>query len=184
VAAPFRLPVSPPLLGDSVVSLRRAAPSDVSLLVAGSHDEDVVRWTFLPGGLDLASAAALQQRWDSMAVDGRARRYVVCAAAEPSQGFGIVTLTLQDAEDPECADVAYWLLPAGRGRGLMTHAVQLLVAWAFAEAHCSRLALHTKEGNIASEAVARRCGFHAVGSRTWTYQGQRIHLRRWERLPG
>jgi hypothetical protein len=58
----------------------------------------------------------------------------------------------------------YWLLPEGRGRGLATHAVRLLVNWGFDESGVHRVALYTKEGNIASERVAERCGFRYTGT--------------------
>jgi RimJ/RimL family protein N-acetyltransferase len=180
-AGPFRLPVSPPVFADDVVHLRLLTPLDTDVLVSGSRDPDVVRWTFLPPRLDTAGAALMLDRWQSLIRDGRARQYVVAAAADPSVPLGLASLILQDAEDPSCVDVAYWLLPAGRGRGLMTHAVGLLLSWAFSVAHCGCAALHTKKGNAASEAVARRCGFSEVGRRTWNHDGRRIHLRRWTR---
>lgn len=180
---PFRLPAAPAQLGDDVVHLRLLTPDDVPLLIRGSEDEDVVRWTFLPPRLDAGRAGALVDRWQSLVRDGRARQFVIAPAAEPPAACGAVTLVLQDAEDPDCVDVAYWLLPEGRGRGLVTRAVSLLLAWAFEVAGCRRAALHTKLGNTASEAVARRCGFVEVGPRTWDHGGEKLRLRRWERLP-
>jgi len=161
--------------------MRLLTTLDTDLLVSGSRDPEVVRWTFMPPRLDTAGAAQMLDRWQSLIRDGRARQYVVAAASEPSTPVGLASLILQDTEDPSCVDVAYWLLPAGRGRGLMTHAVRLLLGWAFDVAGCTCAALHTKEGNTASEAVARRSGFSEVGRRTWNHDGRRIHLRRWTR---
>ena len=178
---PFRLPPAPAVLADDVVHLRLLTTDDVDLLLRGSHDAEVVRWTFVPPQLDRDAALALLSRWDAAARDGRLRQYAIAAAAQPKVAVGLVSLILQDADDPGAVDVAYWLLPVGRGRGLVTHAVQLGLGWAFAVAGCGRAVLHTMEGNVASEAVARRCGFDSAGRRTWHYGGRRFDLRRWER---
>jgi RimJ/RimL family protein N-acetyltransferase len=182
-AMPFRLPAAPPVLADDAVHLRLLTVDDVELLLRGSHDADVVRWTFVPPGLDHDGAVALLQRWEAGSRDGRLRQYAIASGAQPDTPLGVLSLILQDADDPEAVDVAYWLLPSGRGRGLVTRAVQLGLGWAFDVAGCRRAVLHTMEGNVASEAVALRCGFAAAGRRTWHYGGRRFDLRRWER-PG
>jgi [ribosomal protein S5]-alanine N-acetyltransferase len=181
-AAPFRLPPAPPVLDDDAVRLRLLTTADVDLLLRGSHDPDVVRWTFVPPGLDHPAATALLQRWEAGSRDGRLRQYAIAAAPAPDVPVGLVSLILQDAADPDAVDVAYWLLPEGRGRGLVTRAVLLVLPWAFA-AGCGRAVLHTMEGNLASEAVAQRCGFASAGRRTWHHGGRRFDLRRWERGP-
>jgi RimJ/RimL family protein N-acetyltransferase len=178
-AAPFRLPESPPRLSDEVAALRLLAPADTDLVVSGSQDSDVTRWTFLPARLDTSGAAALLQRWAAGSSDGLMRQYAIADARDTATPVGIGSLILQDADDPRCVDVAYWLLPQGRGRGLVTHAVQLMLAWAFDLAGCHGAVLHTMEGNTASEAVAERAGFSVVGRRTWNHGGRRVDLRRW-----
>jgi RimJ/RimL family protein N-acetyltransferase len=180
-AVPFRFPAAPAVLGDDVVHLRLLTTGDVDLLLRGSHDAEVTRWTFVPPHLDHDAALALLQRWEAAARDGRLRQYAIAAAAQPEVALGLVSLILQDADDAEACDVAYWLLPAGRGRGLVTRGVELGLGWAFGVAGCARAVLHTMEGNTASEAVAQRCGFAAAGRRTWHHGGRRFDLRRWER---
>ncbi len=61
------------------------------------------------------------------------------------------------------AMVRYWLLPAGRGRGLATTAVRLLAGWAFSTLGIGRLAALVETDNTASEAVLERCGFVGEG---------------------
>jgi [ribosomal protein S5]-alanine N-acetyltransferase len=176
---PFRLPPSPPVLSDDVVHLRLVTLLDTDLLVSGSRNAEVVRWTFLPAGLDTARAAELLRRWQLMVGEGRMRQYAVGVGGGDDAAVGLVSLILQDADDPRCADVAYWLLPQARGRGLATHAVRLLLEWGYGSAGCTSAALHTMEGNVASEAVARRTGLDMVGRRTWNHGGRRVDLRRW-----
>ncbi|RBQ18939.1 N-acetyltransferase [Spongiactinospora rosea] len=57
------------------------------------------------------------------------------------------------------AMIGYALLPAHRGRGFTTRAVDLLVSWAFEHTALSRLVAGTAPGNHASQAVLRRAGF-------------------------
>jgi RimJ/RimL family protein N-acetyltransferase len=178
VASAFRLEASPPTLAAEGVFLRRLSRGHVGLLVEASHDPEIVRWTFLPPDLDEAGATALAERWLSRAAEGRLRQYVISSArSEPA--VGLVSLVLQDSEDPRLADVVYWLLPEGRHRGLVTQAVRLLLQWAFEQSSVARVALYTKEGNQPSERVAQRSGFRNSGTVQRERGGQALTLRRW-----
>ena len=53
--------------------------------------------------------------------------------------------------------------PEGRGRGLATIAVRLLVGWAFSVLEIGRLAALTEPDNTASRAVLERCAFVREG---------------------
>ena len=90
-----------------------------------------------------------------------------------------MSLVLQDPADTWLADIAYWLLPDGRQRGLVTRAVRLLLKWAFDESDVRRVALYTKEGNEASERVALRCGFRFTETIQRERGAQVLVLRRW-----
>ena len=61
------------------------------------------------------------------------------------------------------AMVRYWLLPAGRGRGLATTAVGFLATWGFAKLAIGRLAAFVEVENTASVAVLKRSGFVLEG---------------------
>ncbi|MGW0803864.1 GNAT family N-acetyltransferase [Nonomuraea sp. NPDC002799] len=61
------------------------------------------------------------------------------------------------------AMVGYSLLPAFRGKGLMTRAVDLLVGWAFAKTALHRIVAGTNAANTASQAVLERAGFSREG---------------------
>jgi len=61
------------------------------------------------------------------------------------------------------AAVGYWLVPQARGRGVATHAVQLIARWAFVELGLARLELTCGPDNQASQRVAQRCGFTREG---------------------
>ena len=58
---------------------------------------------------------------------------------------------------PDVALVAYAVLPARRGEGVATEAVTALVAWLHAEHPV--VEANIAPDNVASQHVARRCGF-------------------------
>jgi [ribosomal protein S5]-alanine N-acetyltransferase len=62
------------------------------------------------------------------------------------------------------ADVAYWTVPAARGKGVCPRAVDAMASWAF-EAGFRRLDLEHAVGNTASCRVAEKTGFAAEGVR-------------------
>lgn len=62
------------------------------------------------------------------------------------------------------ADVAYWTVPAARGKGVCPRAVDAMASWAF-EAGFHRLDLEHAMGNTASWRVAEETGFAVEGVR-------------------
>jgi RimJ/RimL family protein N-acetyltransferase len=63
------------------------------------------------------------------------------------------------------AGIAYWMVPAARGRGLCADAVVAASEWAFRDAGFHRLAIEHSTANPASCQVARKAGFTAEGVR-------------------
>lgn len=63
------------------------------------------------------------------------------------------------------ADVAYWTVPAARGKGVCPRAVDAMASWAFWEAGFHRLDLEHATGNTASCRVAEKTGFAGEGVR-------------------
>lgn len=158
--------------------LRRLAIEDVELLIEASRDTEIIRWTRMPENLDHATATALLAHWRDRLAAGLVRQYVI--APDPASApVGLTSLVLQDAKDPWCADVVYWLLPRGRRLGLATRAVQLLLQWAFATTDLRRVALYTLEGNGPSERVAQRCHFQFDQLVDDTREGRVLRLNRW-----
>ncbi|MGH3637535.1 MAG: GNAT family N-acetyltransferase [Mycobacterium sp.] len=80
-------------------------------------------------------------------------------------------LELHDAT----AEVAYWMCPAARGRGLCTRAVVAVSEWAFREAGFHRLELDHSTQNLASCRVAVKAGFREEGIR----RGAALHADGW-----
>ena len=63
------------------------------------------------------------------------------------------------------ADVAYWTVPAARGRGVCPRAVDAMASWAFEVAGFHRLDLEHATANAASCRVAEKTGFAVEGVR-------------------
>lgn len=60
-------------------------------------------------------------------------------------------------------EVGYALVPAGRGAGLATEAVKLLMEWALAQPGVRAVSARVEPGNDASVRVLERLGFAADG---------------------
>lgn len=63
------------------------------------------------------------------------------------------------------ADVAYWTVPAARGKGVCPRAVDAMASWAFETAGFHRLDFEHAMGNTASCRVAEKTGFAVEGLR-------------------
>ncbi|WP_433341127.1 GNAT family N-acetyltransferase [Streptomyces sp. CA-253872] len=77
--------------------------------------------------------------------------------------LGRCSLNRIEADDGE-GEVAYWVTPAARGRGLAPAALRALTAWAFATGF-ARLVLQHSTGNTASCRVATKAGYPLEATR-------------------
>jgi RimJ/RimL family protein N-acetyltransferase len=98
-------------------------------------------------------------------------RVAWCVAdRETDLGLGNVALFEFDSDEPDgTAQVGYWSHPEGRGRGLMSAAVDLACTWAMSSQAegglgLRRLFLLTAVSNGPSQRLAERAGFARVGT--------------------
>jgi RimJ/RimL family protein N-acetyltransferase len=61
------------------------------------------------------------------------------------------------------AEVGYWSVPAERGEGLMTEALDVFARWLLADEGLERVELRIAPGNLASIAMSKRTGFTFEG---------------------
>ena len=145
-------------LGDGVVRLRPPVAADAEWIVASCRDPVVQRWLpALPTPYELEHAEWWLGRAERVWADESAAPFVVEDAATAAP-LGVIELRVGPP-----ADVGYWLAPAGRGRGLMTRALRLVVDYAFRERGLARLELYTLLDNVPSQRVAERAGFLREG---------------------
>jgi RimJ/RimL family protein N-acetyltransferase len=81
---------------------------------------------------------------------------LVIADSATDQPIGLINVQFRD---DHTATIAYSVFPARRGQGVAPLAVRLAADWAFSDLGLSELLLEIAPGNIASIAVARKCGF-------------------------
>jgi RimJ/RimL family protein N-acetyltransferase len=149
-------PLPRPLLSQATLVLRPWQEEDVETALTAGLDEQISRYRYsLPHTRDAARA------WIAAAETDRLNDKRLELAIE-ERGALVGSVALADLTHGN-ATVRYWLLPAGRGRGLATTAVGLLGAWAFSTSQIGRLAAFVEIGNTASVAVLERCRFVQEG---------------------
>jgi RimJ/RimL family protein N-acetyltransferase len=163
------LPLPDPPLRDATVALRPWTAADLPALLAGAADPVVHRFRYsLPD--DAAGARAWLARLREERERGRRLELAINAADDPV-ALGSVSVQRLYSRD-RTPTISYWLGSAGRGRGLGTAAVRLLIGWAFAEMDLTRVQIDTEIDNAASIRLASRCGFTLEG-RTHSEQRRR-----------
>jgi RimJ/RimL family protein N-acetyltransferase len=154
-----RPPFQTPDLRDEVVALRPWRDSDVPAKFAAFSDPVVQRFSW-PGVEPSTEADAWAQHREHLEAwqDGTGAEF---ACTEPDDDNALLGgASVHDIElDQGRASVGYWVAAHARGRGVATHAVRLLAAWAFDELGLARLQLTCGPDNVASQRVAERCGF-------------------------
>ncbi|MFD3676331.1 GNAT family N-acetyltransferase [Streptomyces sp. NPDC058613] len=160
------------LPGTGGLHLRPWTAYDAPALVEACHDPDIRFWN-RPSLLDEAGAVARIARWETRRQAEEGVLWAV-APAQGGQAFGLVGLGDVDLAGGS-AEFLYWLLPAGRGVGVMARATDLVSRWAFETLGLHRLRITHSVRNPASCVVALRAGFPLEG----TMRGALLHADGW-----
>jgi RimJ/RimL family protein N-acetyltransferase len=138
-------------LGD--LRLRTLLPGDAPLLVeATRHEQARALWGPRPAGpYSLDDARTALQQWDP--ARGEQASYGVLRAERLVAAVGLMLDSGQSAE------LAYWVRPEQRRRGIGLRSVGALTAWAHRGGGLVRLWLEIDPGNTASLELARRAGY-------------------------
>jgi len=96
------------------------------------------------------------------------------AVATPTELLGQVSLRRIDLDGGD-AEISYWVVPAARGQGVASSAVQAVTAWAFGELGLHRIAIEHSVANPASCRVATGAGYRLEG----TLRAQFLHPDGW-----
>ncbi|RSS49146.1 N-acetyltransferase [Streptomyces sp. WAC07061] len=152
--------------------LRPWREADAPVLVTAYEDPDIRHWN-RPAPETRESAAARIARWNRRWEERAAAVWAV--SAEPAApAVGLIGLADFDPEGA-AAEFLYWLLPAGRGRGVMPQGVAAVAGWGFREAGLHRQRICHSVANPASCAVALKAGFPLEG----TMRGALRHADGW-----
>jgi len=133
---------------------------DADALSRACLDPDLAAWVEPPAGSPIAAAhrllGQLQRGWEQ----GKTASFVY-APPETDDVLALIALMLEG--DPAVAEVAYWVNPAARRRGIATSVLKLVSRWALDDVGLERLWLEIEPENMASHRVAERNGFQREG---------------------
>jgi RimJ/RimL family protein N-acetyltransferase len=145
-------------LTDGVVSLRRwrVTQRDEQLALITGSLEHIGAWMiWATNGYSAEDSAEYLERTERQWDEGETFDYAIYSEGELAGGCGLMR---RDGG----REIGYWLGRAFTGRGLMTRAVTLLVAEAFARG-AGYVEIKHDELNVRSGAVPARLGFTKVG---------------------
>jgi RimJ/RimL family protein N-acetyltransferase len=138
-------------LGD--LHLRTLFQDDAALLVEATRGEQApALWGPRPAGpYSMDDARTALQQWDP--ARGNQVSYGVLRADRLVAALGLMR------DSPHSAELAYWVRPEERRRGIGLRSVQALSTWAHRGGDLARLWLEIEPGNTASRELARRTGY-------------------------
>jgi [ribosomal protein S5]-alanine N-acetyltransferase len=152
----------PTLTADNGVLLRPWSLGDAQAVMDAYQDEAIQRW-HVQRADSLAETLGWIAGWQGgWAAETGAHWAVVDADSDILLGRAALKHLKFSGGT---ADVAYWTVPAARGKGVCPRAVDAMASWAFEEAGFHRLDLEHAMGNTASCRVAQKTGFEAEGVR-------------------
>ena len=154
-----RLPYPISLTGDGI-SLREWRDDDLADLVDLLDEPDIARWTPMPSPFDLEAGVAYLKRARQSRANGQ--RIQLAIVGGDDRPVGEVLLFGVDAGLRE-AELGYLVGAGHRRRGRASAALSLLSGYARSTLGLGRLLLRIDPANVASCAVARRCGYRLTG---------------------
>ncbi len=158
-----------PTLRVDELTLRPWRGTDVDAVVDAYRDPDIQRWHVRSMSYDEARAwiASWPDRW--RAETGARWAIADEQALVGRDGLGAISL------GEGAAAIAYWTLPAARGRNIAARAVRTVSAWMFSSVGLHRIELNHSTLNTASCRIAAKAGFGYEG----TKREQGLHHDGW-----
>ncbi len=173
---PMSFPRDVPRLTDGVVTLRAHTPDDVEALCEQARDAQMLRWTTVPDPSTPETAREFATRhipdgWRS----DREWQFAVEAPDDDGAPRFVGSVSLRN-EGEGRAEISFGAHPWARGRGYVHRALELLLAWGFAEKGLRTVLWRANAGNWASRKLAWRLGFSFDGTvRQWLPQRGELH---------
>ena len=150
----------PTLTAGGGVLLRPWTPGDAQAVMDAYQDGEIQRWH-----VQRADSLAEAREWIAGWQGGwAAETGVHWAVVDSASDVLLARAALKGLKFADgAADVAYWTVPAARGKGVCPRAVDAMARWAFEVAGFHRLDLKHAAGNTASCRVAEKTDFVAEG---------------------
>jgi RimJ/RimL family protein N-acetyltransferase len=126
-----------------------------------ANDETIQRWTRVPVPYTERDA----DEWFALTRTTRAAGHQAAfAVVDPEHGelVGSIDLRVNPA-DPAIGELGYMVGPQARGRGVATHAVELVTRWAFDSLGIERMEILVDPHNEVSVRVAEAAGYAREG---------------------
>jgi RimJ/RimL family protein N-acetyltransferase len=161
------------------VELVRLGPEHMEALRPLLADPEVTRFTRLPSPMP----DGFPEQWVALYDAGREEGTRELFAVLLDGTFAGVALAAGIKRTAQEAELGYMVAPALARRGIATEALRLLTDWAFGTG-LVRLTLQTDAGNVASQRVAEKNGYHREGVQRSLYvrPGARADTVLWSRL--
>jgi RimJ/RimL family protein N-acetyltransferase len=154
---PVQLPVAPELTDPPDLVLRLPLVDDLDDIVAQCRDPEFQRWTTVPVPYEESDA----QDFLGRVADGWQANVARFVIEHQDRFSGTVDLRFDGLGG---AEVGFGLAPWARGKGVMTRALRLVLAWGFGLPDIDVVYWRAQVGNSASRRVAGRCGFRMEGT--------------------
>src|ERR1700733_12954055 len=152
----------PTLTAGGGVLLRPWSLGDAQAVMDAYQDEAIQRWDVQRADT-LAEAGEWIAGWQGGWAEETGAHWAV---SDAGSGILLGRACLKHLKFSDgTADVAYWTVPAARGKGVCPRAVDAMASWALGEAGFHRLDLEHATGNTASCRVAEKTGFALEGVR-------------------
>ncbi len=148
----------PPPLTDGEVRLRSWRDDDVDCIRQASLDTRIPEGTTVPATYSPAEGLAFISRQHGRLSSGQG---VSLAITREATDAAIGLIILQIRQLPGVAGIGYWLVPAARGEGLATQAVNLMTDWALSR--YVRVEAWVEPHNTASRRTLEKAGFEREG---------------------
>ncbi|MFF3513270.1 GNAT family N-acetyltransferase [Streptomyces sp. NPDC002573] len=158
------------LTGD--VELRPWRQDDAQVIVDACLDPDIQQWNRPGRDVSLEDAQERIVRWHERWKSEQSAIWAVAQVGERPMGLiGWGDIDLKGGS----AEILYWLLPTGRGSGVMVDATLRVSRWAMDDLGLHRLRLTHSVANPASCRVATKAGFALEG----TMRSALLHTDGW-----
>jgi len=149
---------SPIQVGDNLV-LDTWHEGDIEWLYTSMQDPDIARWFPIPEPYTRDQAAS----WPGI-VESRRRRGLGLSRVIRVDDGAVGSIDVHRVDwYARSAELSYWTEASSRCHLHMTHAVEGITRWLIAAQLFERVELRMSTDNLASQAVAKHCGFTFEG---------------------
>jgi RimJ/RimL family protein N-acetyltransferase len=149
---------APQRLSGNHVTLRPWHDRDMKMLANAFAVADIAASMRPPVPIGVRGARQWIEARRAMPVRHRGASYAVIVPGDDSSAVGSVELRAR-GRGAQTMEIGYWLLPAGRGRGVGREAVGLACRWAFERTGTDSIVAIIDAANEASQRLVAALGF-------------------------